>query len=225
MIIITDVHGCFKTFLALVSKIPANERICVAGDIVDRGPMSCQLIQYLIDNKERIDVVVGNHEKMMLDGVKNPFNESCWFQNGGKATLESYKDAPETLESHLQWIQSLPYYMEYKDIKKGDRHLIVSHASIQSEDLVKACRNDNILWNREFESVDVPSWFNVFGHSPVPMAEIKEHCANIDTGCVYPKSDFNGGKLTALHFPTMKIYEQERLDKVSEDVIKGLLVK
>jgi serine/threonine protein phosphatase 1 len=212
MIIITDIHGCFKTFLALLAKLPATERICVAGDLVDRGPMSSQLIQYLIDNKERFDVVTGNHEKMMIDGIESEIGESFWRNNGGTETLKSYEIEPSALTRHIEWMKSLPYYIEYKDVQKDGRYLIVSHASIQNEDLEKACKNENIIWNREIHSVDVPKWFNVFGHSPLPKAEITSFCANIDTGCVYPKDPTTGGKLTALQFPEMIVYEQDFID-------------
>ena len=48
--VIGDIHGCFDTFMALVAKLPKDAKICLAGDLIDRGPKSRQVVQYVMDN-------------------------------------------------------------------------------------------------------------------------------------------------------------------------------
>lgn len=39
--IIGDVHGCYKTLLALIELFPnkQNSKICFVGDLIDKGPI------------------------------------------------------------------------------------------------------------------------------------------------------------------------------------------
>ncbi len=53
--------------------------------------------------------------------------------------------------------------------------------------------------------------YQVFGHTPMKEPIIKPHYANIDTGACF------GYTLTALEWPSMKIYSQPFIDKKKED--------
>ena len=53
--------------------------------------------------------------------------------------------------------------------------------------------------------------YHVFGHTPVSSPEITDYYADIDTGAVFAGS-VNHGQLTALHYPTMEIYQQKNID-------------
>ena len=69
MTVFTDIHGNFDTFLALYNKIPQEAKdkgVAIAGDLIDRGPKSAQMVQWCIDHPE-VKVVKGNHEEMMID--------------------------------------------------------------------------------------------------------------------------------------------------------------
>lgn len=118
MIIIGDVHGNFKTLIALLEKIPKEERekgVVLAGDLIDRGPMSAEIVEFCRQNSDWIHVVTGNHEQMMVDeGVaeaayfmrNGTFNISggrrggmgIWLMNGGMECLESYVSESEDEE-------------------------------------------------------------------------------------------------------------------------------
>lgn len=157
-IVIGDPHGCFETFKLLVETTKAdfpNYQVCVVGDIVDRGPKSAQLIEYIINNN--ILSVMGNHEAMMLeesDETGPMINmHGIWMINGGIQTLKSYHKGKYTgvyleesreythprigldldlklWEKHRNWISKLPYYLEFKDLKdENGRHLLITHSS------------------------------------------------------------------------------------------------
>lgn len=244
MIILTDIHGCFDTMIALLDKIPQEEKdkgIVIAGDLIDRGPKSREVVQYCIDNN--IQVVKGNHEEMMVDesiqienalktGRLSMLRNSLWTTNGGYEALESYIDYNEetgeetfdlaSFKKHAEWMDLLPYYLEFPDVKNEDgRYLVVSHSNIgnvwknrDSDDanLMKQFLSQ-VTWGRPYKIKDVPEIYNVIGHTPQEgQARIRKIYANIDTGAVF-KSFSGHGFMTALQFPEMTLYTQENIEK------------
>jgi len=230
--IIGDIHGNHKTFLALLEKIPKEDTIVVAGDLVDRGPDSKGIVQYVIDNN--ILCVLGNHEKMMSDDIlknKTPY-EGEWLAHQAGKTLDSYRKPDytvdwELMKVHSEWMSKLPLYLEFPDTFKigydtdhgRKRHLVVSHASIGSTWKFRDPSHpkhhffkDNAIWNRDRPD-DVLDIYSVFGHTPVNIPRITNFYANIDTGCVF-KRDWSEqyGYLTALRFPAMEVISQKNID-------------
>jgi serine/threonine protein phosphatase 1 len=51
--------------------------------------------------------------------------------------------------------------------------------------------------------------FHIFGHTPIKKPYFHRRFANIDTGCAFKDA---GGSLTALEYPSLKIYQQENID-------------
>ena len=92
---IGDIHGCFQSLKTLAEEIPITDedRLITLGDMIDRGPASYQVIEWLIQRKEKklpLVSLLGNHEKMLLDARDNPEKISRWLSCGGKETLASY---------------------------------------------------------------------------------------------------------------------------------------
>ena len=225
--VIGDIHGCFKTFEALLAKLPKDAKICLTGDLIDRGPRSKEVIQYCIDNN--IDTVKGNHEAMMVDWSGN-YSDFLWLGNGGDKALDSYHERgegplylkgeldKELFQSHRVWAADLPIYIEYKDVKDSvGRHLVVSHSVIHNvwEDRNKTDTSfeEYVLWNREFTNVkNNEGIFNVVGHTPQEYnPSILRHYALVDTGCCF-KQYAGLGELSALQFPEMNIIKQVNID-------------
>lgn len=202
MIIIGDVHGCYKTLVSLLKQLP-NDEICFVGDLIDRGPQSEKVVDLVIENN--FDCVMGNHEELMIISEKwDDFkSKEVWLTNGRIATLNNYKNNREKLNRHAEWMNSLPIIKEYKDI-----NLMVSHSS--AAEYINSGKNankkDSVLWDRTLNPEKIPGWFNVFGHVILYEAIITEDFAAIDTGMA--RMD----RLTALQYPEMKIFEQYCLD-------------
>lgn len=242
--VIGDVHGCYKTLLALLDKIPNEhkDKICFAGDLVDRGPRSREVVQFVIDNGH--DCVQGNHEQMMVDWTS--WGDVLWVGNGGDATLDSYRIAQtlpksevdnELFDKHRVWMANLPVVIEYPNVKNPDgRSLVVSHSICHNYWKDFHCDDPhrvekamvNIAWNRNFHKLKDAGFFNVIGHTPDENnPKIKKIYANIDTGAFvgyggWKKWKEGGlGKLTALHVPTMTIYQQECIDDKVEYTVSS----
>ncbi len=88
--IIGDIAGNFKTLEALLAKMPAGKVISL-GDMVDRGPRSKEVLEYVKTNGE---AVLANHEHMMLDeylgGRTMVYGGGVWLNNGGWSTMLSF---------------------------------------------------------------------------------------------------------------------------------------
>ena len=149
---------------------------------------------------------------------------SLWYRSsGGYETFKSYNSdiTNVRLQNDFKWLSSLPYYLEYPNIKdENGRYLVVSHSSVGKYWRFKDFKYDSydfkiflkhITWGRDNTIYDNLNIFNIFGHTPVSKVNITNSYANIDTGCVYSDGDLLGN-LTAIEFPSKKIFTQENID-------------
>ena len=221
--IIGDVHGCFNTLLELIKQFPNKERsqICFVGDVIDRGLFSCDVVELIMQNDYKM--VMGNHERRLLNNKfeflnnKVPFDRSWFFGNGGEATYRSYLgQSIEFKQRHVDFLESRPVYLEFKDYKtQNGEHLVVSHSAVGN---MWELRNDKYA-SEEFrrhllsgrgDELQVSGIFNVYGHTPVREVKFYKNSADIDTGCVF--NEVGCDKLSALEFPSMKIYTQRNVE-------------
>ena len=78
---IGDIQGCNNALQALLEKInfkPYKDTLWIAGDLVNRGTQSLEVLEYLYSIKESVVIVLGNHDIALIAayyGVKKS-NES-----------------------------------------------------------------------------------------------------------------------------------------------------
>lgn len=225
--VIGDVHGCIKSLKKLVAKLPKNSKVCFVGDLIDRGKNSKKVVDFII--KGKYDCVLGNHELFFIKALPKILNNESdpevdyWLNKcGGLATLESYKSNgdldKEKLLEHFNYLKSLPPFIEYKNIKKDDRYLVVSHSHVYDKwvykDYPKTSNEyqsliETVLLKR-YKSHDNKDIYNVYGHTIFEKPKINEYKAGIDLGCVKKEQK---GKLCALEFPSLKTIIQENIEK------------
>lgn len=221
-IIIGDVHGTYKTLLALVAQFPKDVPITFCGDLIDRGPDSRSVMEFVYAGGH--DCVLGNHEVMMItelkfkDGKVIPpsYYDSCWLGNGGDKCLDNYVVEggydDKTLKHYVDWLSKLPYHILYDEVNSKGEKLLVTHstaAEVWDEYSPENPVFQNfVLWERNNFPPKIDGIFNVYGHTPQKDGPtIKGHFANIDTGAVFKRGPY--GKLTGLQWPEMIVYEQE----------------
>jgi len=212
--VIGDVHGELEKLTKLLKKLPKDAKVCFVGDLIDKGPKSADVVELIIQNN--YPSTLGNHEIMALTCCnENEVNHHSWRMCGGEETLRSYPKR-KIPRSHLEWLSKLPYFYYYE--VKNHLPLVVSHSYIHhlwvdKEHKYSHIDARDILWKKMKKPEDFDlkkekknAIFNIFGHTPVPSPVISDYWAMIDTGATYTKKkDFS--KLTALHYPSMKIMQ------------------
>lgn len=68
-IVVGDVHGCYRELMLLLEKTRYDESsdwLCIAGDLVDRGPDSAQVVRWVREAHARTNgmttSILGNHD-------------------------------------------------------------------------------------------------------------------------------------------------------------------
>jgi serine/threonine protein phosphatase 1 len=219
---ISDIHGCSKTFIALIEnviKLKRSDELYLLGDYIDRGNDSKGVLDYilfLISQKFDVTVIRGNHEEMLLRSLSDPDYSQTWIQNGGDKTLASfYVTSPLSVPlEYLTFIKSMIFF------KLLDQYALV-HAGFDFQKDQPFEDKESMLWLRGFEVDPVKSGGRtvIHGHTPVSVERIKDNIKNIDkdktinidNGCVY-KSNHSFGNLCALELKTLNVYFQPNLD-------------
>lgn len=194
LIVISDIHGCYRTLLRLLDKCPRTHTPVFAGDLIDRGPHSRQVVEFAI--RHQIPTVAGNHEDLMLvsRGLQTAAHDKdAWYYNGALQTLESYPSG-KSLQRHIKWINVLPLFIHYPG-------LLVSHTGHGLNP-----HRTNAVWDRHMEFPD-DGLFRIFGHTPRKEPVVTATYANIDTGAAYKSRGY--GKLTAMLWPEKMIVQQD----------------
>ena len=147
-IAIGDIHGCDRpltTLLALLEITP-DDTVVLLGDLCDRGPNSCGVIECLIDLSHRCNLrlVLGNHDEMFLGVIGSGFycDRSMWYAVGGEQTIGSYGGALELIpQSHIDFLTAgLDYFEAGNDL--------CVHASVE-QDLPPDLQDASILrWKK-----------------------------------------------------------------------------
>ncbi|PIE14102.1 MAG: serine/threonine protein phosphatase [Rhodobacterales bacterium] len=201
-----DLHGQRAMLDQALERINrdggANAPLVVLGDLVDRGPDSCGVIQTLMDGAEAGKPWItlrGNHDRLFMDyldtgALDHPLIRSkrSWDDPvmGGRETLASYgvdPDLPEpdrleaaraaVPQSHRAFLAACPLY------HVADGVLFV-HAGIQPRLPLEWQSEDDLIWIREpfLDHRAAFDWLVVHGHT---WRETPEHCGNrvnLDSG-------------------------------------------
>jgi serine/threonine protein phosphatase 1 len=215
-VVIGDVHGHYEALMLLLEEIAptSNDQIYFLGDLIDRGPHSSQVVDFVKQNN--YPCVLGNHEQMLLSlAVSKEIGtqtRDTWLYSGGHATLASYKNATIPQE-HLKWFQDLPIYLDLGDIW-------LAHAGIDPSKTLAEQTASQLCWIRDpFHSMEEPYFPDktiVVGHTitftlpdvePGKLAQGRGWI-DIDTGAYHPRS----GWLTGLDLTHKLVYQANTFD-------------
>lgn len=209
---IGDIHGHLAK-LESAHALIASDRTTVGdersivvhvGDLVDRGPDSPGVLDFLIDGKatgEPWIVLKGNHDRYLErflaeGGVQDAALRSGlpWFDYrlGGAETMEAYglknihgrrlsdlhEEAIKIVPGvHVEFLKSLPYYYKTNDV-------LFVHAGIRPGVGLEMQTEDDLVWIREPFLSDTRDHGQlvVHGHTPVEAVTHYGNRVDIDTG-------------------------------------------
>lgn len=231
MYVIGDIHGCYLTLIKLIDKIGHNSIIYSVGDLVDKGPDTCKVLDF-VQSLPNFKMVLGNHEDKFIEHMEMYLNNidiiySDWFNRwGGKESLDSYNhisnidEKKEKILSHLNFLKKQKYYFYLKDEKVFISHgfalpyfnkrFKISEKQVQKE---FTCNRLNGIYfdlydKKNLEFLDSLNVVNIFGHDAHKNVKFKNNYICLDTGCVY------GNKLSAYNIKTKEIIMIDNLDKI-----------
>lgn len=222
--IIGDVHGCWLELQELIKKLgyeitikngrhqvfhPDGRRLVFVGDLVDRGPDSPAVLNFVGDlvEQEQALAVMGNHDDKLLRKLNG---HKVKVQHGLETTMEQLEGrSEEEIEKFRLFLEKLPSHYLLDEGK-----LVVAHAGLKEE---YHGRNSGAvrsfaLYGATTGKLDAEGYperldwaadymgkaLVVYGHTPQEEPYWINHTVNIDTGCVF------GGRLTALRYPELQ---------------------
>ncbi len=74
--VVGDIQGCFeelKSGLELIKFESSKDYLWITGDLINRGPDSLKVLEYIFKIKNSVHIVLGNHDLHYLN---------CFFNDG-----------------------------------------------------------------------------------------------------------------------------------------------
>ncbi|MEI8250577.1 MAG: metallophosphoesterase [Synechococcus sp. ELA057] len=188
--VISDVHGCADALLELVSRLPADDRIVLCGDVINRGPQieAAMDLAWDLVIRGRAVWLMGNHEQRLVELLRRD-GALAFDELLGCATFRQLGE-----RGCSRWLERL----ERLPLAYWGRGWVATHAGF-----------DPVTWLPDL-SVRMPFWqaydgrFGevIVGHTPGPeVRRLSGRITLIDTGACY------GGPLTA-YCPETGLWEQ-----------------
>lgn len=213
---IGDVHGRFDLLEECLGRVeddmaerePAQNIIVFLGDLVDRGPSSAQVVEYLRNYSRpgvRTVFLIGNHEEVLLRLLRGESKFlGDWLRFGGAECARSYGIDPGLFkrmlseqglallrekipQSHQSFLASLV------DTVRIGGYLFV-HAGVRPGVPLSEQSQTDLRWIREpflHDSTD-HGFVVVHGHTIAEQVDVCDNRIGIDTGA------YRTGILTAL---------------------------
>ena len=224
--VISDIHGCAKTFKALIEKIKltTNDQLFLLGDYIDRGPDSKSVLDYiiyLIENNYNVYALRGNHEESILEAYKDYDADSFTLM------LKRITKTPELLdennklrEKHLQFLENLPYYFELDNffLVHGGFDLTKENPFTDYKSMINLYIDDDI-----YDTSILKGKKLIHGHKVTKIQIIENKISSnsqvipLDNGCAYVKKhkifDVNEvGNLCCLDLDNFQLIQQRNIE-------------
>lgn len=198
--LVGDLHGCLDELNLMLDHVKfdkSKDRLFSVGDLVDRGPNSLGCAELIYE--PWFHCVQGNHEQMMIMGLKSHHSENHWLANGGAW----YHDVDiQLLNALAEDFAKLPLVIVIGKFEKERINIV--HAELINNSALKepsdedidnwffnSINEDSMVWGRQIINYKPngsrsPALSTVYaGHTPIPdLREIHGH-RFIDGGAVF----------------------------------------
>lgn len=139
--VIGDIHGAYKAMMECFEKASfdyENDVLYCLGDVCDGWPQVRESIDELMKIKNLI-YIIGNHDYWTLEWMHKNITDRMWIMQGGKATLDSYKD--EIPLEHTVFLENALNFFE------EDRRLFV-HGGFIPDLNIRDQDQEELMWDR-----------------------------------------------------------------------------
>lgn len=181
--VVSDIHGMYEHFIKLLENWNRDDKLIILGDMIDRGPDSLKVVQYVMELKAKHDVVVlqGNHDQMIEDFVRDSFGHGDLYcnYNGGVPTLISFtgdqqimfKSFAERAELVKQKCKCELEFLEQGHLYYEFGKVLFTHAGFCSwRDCWEETTDNQFVWIRDhYKHKNNTGLVNVFGHTPTQL--------------------------------------------------------
>lgn len=173
--VIGDIHGAYRALRQCLERSAFDyekDQLVSLGDVCDGWPETRASVDELLRIKNLI-YLLGNHDWWTLQWMLSGKIEEVWFAQGGKATIDSYKDGIPTNHIAL-FSDAVPYYVY------GNKLFV--HAGIDPLKTLEQQDKHVFLWDRTIAGLALDlygysgdaklSTFDeiYLGHTPIPYS-------------------------------------------------------
>jgi serine/threonine protein phosphatase 1 len=206
LIAVGDIHGCHNEFSELLGQLELadGDRLVLLGDLVNRGPDSCKVID--LAKGAGATSLLGNHELRLLK-----FRKTGDRKYMKEHDIETY-DALRAED--WAYMEAMPLTFEEPELNTVFVHGgFLPNEPWQKQPAEVVTRIQVVDRDgrprKRADAPDAPSWadlwggppFVVYGHTPRPEVYRLKWSIGIDTGCVM------GGHLTAYVLPDRRVVQ------------------
>ena len=207
---IGDVHGRFDLLTSLLNMINADfanrpglghPKLLFIGDYIDRGNQSAEVLKHVFAmaqaDPDTVLCLKGNHEKMMLDFLKDPVGKGGrWMRYGGLQTLASFgvrgiserSDEDQLEDAAHALMQALPdgmlTWLKGMATQYQTGNLTCVHAGLDPNAEVEGQSSQIRIWGHKdfmYQPRRDGQWV-AHGHTIVEKAGIEAGRLALDTG-------------------------------------------
>jgi len=181
--VMSDIHGNLPRFESVMKqiKLRPEDTLYILGDVIDRFPDGLKILKRIM-GMNNVKMVLGNHEHMMLDALRSPYNEddfeqrcyhnrmiSIWYNNGGDVTHRRLRYYKYTVREEIfRFLESLP--LSYDVNVNGIQYKLVHAAPEELYGDTDTKYRDSrqfAVWHRLHSSEPIPGNYTlIFGHTP-----------------------------------------------------------
>lgn len=217
-VIIGDIHGCLEEFIELLKKNgfeidsdnkishPQGYGVVLVGDIIDKGYDIKGAVEFVYENIDFFNIVIGNHENFVYKVLSNTIRKA---DMPSQIVIDSYFDSIEIFKADEELKNK--FFKVFESMKNFYVHknFIATHVSCDNKFLgkistsaLKAGRDFRVPKVEEFEDNAAFMFFfderiksimkdandfypiHVFGHVETKEISRYKNKLNIDTACV-----------------------------------------
>lgn len=217
-----DIHGRVDLLERLLTRIAEDlaghggpAEIVFLGDYVDRGDDSRKVLDVLNEMADLSDArpvfLMGNHEQMLLEFLRDPTRGARWIRYGGLQTLMSYGVGGATAQGEAEFeklrdrlAEAMAHhvpFLERLSLKHRSGNVLFVHAAADPQLPPEDQEPETLLWGcPSFDRVQrTDGLWVVHGHTIVSKPRTDAGRVSIDTGAYY------SGQLTAARIEGKKL--------------------